>query len=525
MKATSMSLTTPSTFHIHHVGKLLREHWRLWLFPAVLVSILVGVYAVFGPETWEASQALIVRNDASKTDNKGLGKFSYPEEMKTVQETILELLKSRSVLEAALREVGPSASALNPEAWPTDRDIIDLRRGVKLAAPKGAEFGKTEVFYLTVRAENRDRSIALSEAIFKQLLIQSQELRDAKAQSMIDEIQKTVQIAKNDLTESVATLNATEKRVGSDLAELRSMQEMASSDSALRRSVEEIRAQLRENESTKKANEELLTVLETAQNDPGSLVTSSNRLLESQPSLRRLKDGLIDAQLRTASLLGTMSAEHPLVKAAKETQAEIGNHLHNELALAIRGVKLELRLNDERHALLTSQLDKTLERLAGLAEVRANYANEVAEVKNRTSLLERAEQSLAEARSTQASAKASSLISRIDSPDAGIRPIGPSRKVIALAGVFGGLLFGLGLVFLCVPLEKAVKTTPSATPVNENELKELVAKAVTPEPYPAVLSLGNRSKNEEPGNGKTSPVQLTVKQALQKLASKKAQTI
>ena len=47
---------------------------------------------------------------------RGPGKFSYPEEMKTVQETILEVVKSRSVLAAALREVGPPAgnSTLRP---------------------------------------------------------------------------------------------------------------------------------------------------------------------------------------------------------------------------------------------------------------------------------------------------------------------------------------------------------------------------------------------------------------------------
>ena len=66
----------------------------------------------FHEDTWEASQALIVRNEASSAE-KGPGKFSYPEEMKTVQETILEVVRSRSVLEAALREVGPPADCEN----------------------------------------------------------------------------------------------------------------------------------------------------------------------------------------------------------------------------------------------------------------------------------------------------------------------------------------------------------------------------------------------------------------------------
>ena len=105
----------------------------------------------------------------------------------------------------------------------------------------------------------------------------------------------------------------------------------------------------------------------------------------------------------------------------------------------------------DRRTLLEDQLAKTNARLANLAAVRATYANEVAEAKSRAALLERAEQNLAEARATRASAKAASLISRIDTPDAGIRPVGPSRAVIALCGVLGGLLAGFGVVFLTVP--------------------------------------------------------------------------
>jgi uncharacterized protein involved in exopolysaccharide biosynthesis len=231
-----------------------------WLLPSVLIASAVGAYAFVHEESWEASQALIVRNDAAGAE-RGQGKFFDSDEMKTVQETILEVLKSRGVLEAALCDIGPSADCPAPEAWPTDRDIAEARKNIKLAPPKGAEFGKTEVFYLTVKAEDKNRSVALNEAVFKHLLEQFQKLRDAKAQSMIDELAKTVHLAKADLDEATGVLTVTEKHVGSDLAELRSMQDMASSDSALRRSGEEIRASIRENDAAEKVNLELLSVL------------------------------------------------------------------------------------------------------------------------------------------------------------------------------------------------------------------------------------------------------------------------
>jgi uncharacterized protein involved in exopolysaccharide biosynthesis len=455
-----MHSTKPTVPSPRQLVSLLQAHVWLWLVPTVVITAAVGVYALVHQSTWEASQALIVRNVAANAE-KGPGKFSAPEEMKTIQETILEVAKGHGVLAAALREIGPSETCEDPEAWPTERDIVEVRKNIKLAPPKGAEFGKTEVFYLNVRAEDQTRALALNEAIFKHLQVQFQQIRDAKAQSMIDELGKTVSLAKADLDEATRQLAQTENHVGSDLAELRSMQELATSDSALRRSSEDIRTQLRETAAAEKVNQELLAVLTRAQDDPGRFVATPNRLLESHPSLRRLKEGLIDAQIRTATLSGTMAADHPRVQVAKESEEEIGRHLHDELALARRGVEVELKMLADRRALLNEQLGKTDHRLRALAEVRANYANQVAETKNRATLLERAEQNLAEARASRASANASSLISRIDTPDAGINPVGPGRIVIALCGLVGGLLAGFGVVFLTVPT--AVET-PSAVP-------------------------------------------------------------
>jgi uncharacterized protein involved in exopolysaccharide biosynthesis len=328
---------------------------------------------------------------------------------------------------------------------------------------------------------------------------------------MIDELTKTVHLAKADLDAATASLAATEHRLGSDLAELRSMQDMASSDSALRRSGEDIRAQLRENAAAEKVNRELLAVVTEAQNDPGRLAATPNRLLESHPSLRRLKDGLVDAQLRTSTMLGTMSADHPKVLAAREAEAEIGRNLHDELASARRGIEIELRLVADRHALLEDQLAKTNGRLGGLAEVRAEYANQVTEARNRGVLLERAEQNLAEARAARCSATAASLLSRIDAPDAGIRPVGPGRITIALGGILGGLLTGFGLVFLAVPV--GATAAASSTPAVANGTRRVPATSANG--HAARQLLGRNGSLMFPAN---SNGHLSVQGALQRLA-------
>jgi uncharacterized protein involved in exopolysaccharide biosynthesis len=444
----------------HEVLEILAGHWRRWLTPAVLLGIAAAVYALVSQPTWQASQALILRNEAANADAT-LGKFSRSDDMKTVQETILELVKSRAVLSAALVQAGPPAATAATPAWPADRDVQQLREAVKLVPPNGAEFGATEVFYLEVRDHDRARAMALSGAISAELQAQFQQLRDLKAQSMIDELSKTVTLADADLKGSLARLSKLEAAVGSDLAELRVLNDATSGDSAIRRTVTEIENELRQARAADKANEQLLGLLQAAGKDPGQLLATPNRLLESQPALRRLKDGLVDAQLRTAALQGRMSAVHPLVLAAKEAEEKIGRDLYDELVIAARGVEGDRRLTADRVVTLQQQLAAANQRLRSLAEVRAVYSSQVAETASRTRLLERAQQNLAEARSAHASAKAASLLTCIDGPDAGIRPVGPSRAMIVLMGIIGGLLVGFGIVFLTVP---ATETAPAAVP-------------------------------------------------------------
>jgi len=380
--------------------------------------------------------------------------------MKTVQETILELVRSRSVLEAALRQVGPPAThQRTDQPWPSAKDVADLREQVKLAPPKGAEFGKTEIFYLKVRDKERERAVALCSAVCDQLQVHFQKLRDEKARSMIRELVRSVELARAKLDQSTTRLAALEAQVGSDLGELRALDDGTADDSALQQTVAEIQAELRRIATLRNSQRQLLALLRASQNDAGRLLAAPKDLLESQPALRQLKEGLLAAQIRTAQLLGTMSEQHPEVQAARAAEEEIGRHLHNELAIAIRGLEAELEMSRQRELLLKAQLAEANQRLTRLARVRAQYANLVAENAHYQGVLERAEQTLADARAKQAAAKAATLITRLDRPDAGYRPVGPSRAMIALGGIAGGVLLSLGLWVLQLPVPFGSSTT------------------------------------------------------------------
>jgi uncharacterized protein involved in exopolysaccharide biosynthesis len=223
----------------------------------------------------------------------------------------------------------------------------------------------------------------------------------------------------------------------------------ATADSDLRRKLTQIDTELRESHTTQQTNQELLDLLRQARLDPEQFLATPNKLLESQPALRRLKEGLVDAELRTANLLGTMTENHPLVANARWMQQEVRGRLHGEIDVALRGVELDLRLADSRRQMLLDQAADARRRLDRLAGMRADYSLLAAQVRQRTALVEEAQKDLADARACQAGAVAS-LISPLDAPELGSRPVGPGNLVILLAGIGGGLLLGLGLVYLTV---------------------------------------------------------------------------
>lgn len=465
--------------------------------------MLAAVYALLHPVTWDASQALMARDEAMGATARP-GKFQQPDDMKTTQETILELVHSRAVLSGALAEVGPDAKSKSIASWPTDAAIAALQGRVKLSPPKGAEFGKTEVFYLNAEAENRQRAVDLTAAICRQLQLRSQELRDQKAQSLIAELSKTVDLANGDLKSTTTELTAIESEVGADLGELRLLNELGGGDSPLRRSINEMEQELRQARQSIDSNQELLSLLETSKADGHSLASAPNRLLEAQPELRRLKDGLVDAQLHTSQLSGGLTANHPLVVAAKAAEQEITDKVRGEIDSAIIGVKAELGLSQARADALVSQLNDARERLRKLAGMRAEYANLAAERDQRADILKAAEQQLAEARASQAAARTASLIAAIDAPVAGDSPVGPGKATIVLGGLLGGLFIGLGIVFLTV------------NPVHSEAIQqEQVLNVAVSDAFPRAT---NGSSSHDGNDNLVTKRDLSLKRALRKVA-------
>ncbi|QDT68460.1 hypothetical protein MalM25_13820 [Planctomycetes bacterium MalM25] len=495
MPAEPASLTPAS------LVQLMLKHRLLLLGPAVAGGVLAAAVALVTPRDWRAEQGLLIRSDAAGYADQRLGKFTDLSEMKTVQETLLELARSQSVVNAVLGQVDGYE--------PSRQDIADFRDKLRLNPPGGAEFGKTEVFYIGMLDPNRDRAIALVESLSGQLDTRLTELREERAGSMVSEVERSVSVAREQLHTHVEKLAAFEQSVGADLIELRFLTSPSGGQSELGQKALAIEAERRQSVERRRENEALLAELEAAVADPSRILATPDALLTSQPGLRRLKDGLVDAQLTVARTTGVRTADHPYVLAAQRAQQAVQEQLVQELPAAIAGVKLELKVAQSHEAELSAQVDDLRNRSAGLASKRSEYAELVANVEGQTSVLEGTLKQLADAKSHRAGAHSASLLAPIDSVETGVHPVGPGRTTIAGAGGLAGLLLGATLVFVGHapsnggPGQTTPLTSPAPAPVTAQNAPAPVAPP-RPAPVPADALWGIESTAATPRQ--TAPV-------------------
>lgn len=429
----------------HELARLLWRKKALILAPALVGGVLAAAYSLVMPRYWEASQGLVVRQETAGARGPTPGKFADLYEMRTLQETILEVAKSQQVVVGTLKAVNQE---LNGAAGEPDAEEIDkFRERLKMLPPHGGEFGKTEVFYFYVKDTDRKRAVALVGELCRQLDLALKQLRTERAQSLVAELQEQVDLATTMNNEQTAKLASLETEVGADLGELRMLHSGSSGQSDLRTELVQLESDMRKFKTQVREAGELIALLEAAQQDAQQLIATPNSLLTTQPALRQLKDGLIKAQITTAQVSGTRSDEHPAVKAAVESEQQIRDDLHRELKVAVSGAEVEKSLAEQRVTATETRLHSLQARLVKLAEQRAEYANRIAAVDNSRATLNQARHNLSTAKAAEAAAQGASLVTRIGTPETGPRPVGPGRTIIALAGAVGGGMLGVALIF------------------------------------------------------------------------------
>src|SRR5262245_12588262 len=102
---------------------------KLWLATTAVCGLLAAAYSLVMPRYWEAWQGLVVRQETAGASSSRPGKFADLYEMRTLQETILEVAKSQQVIVATLSAVD------RDEPAPTLEDIEEFRKRLKMLPP------------------------------------------------------------------------------------------------------------------------------------------------------------------------------------------------------------------------------------------------------------------------------------------------------------------------------------------------------------------------------------------------------
>jgi succinoglycan biosynthesis transport protein ExoP len=431
----------------------------LWIGTTALFGTLGILYILFfKQDQFLASQAILVRDEANGAVMR-LGRFQTQAEMKAAQETILEMAKSHQVVREALSTTGPeperfSFSIEPAEEFPSTRQIEDFaKNAISVHAPKGTEFGITEVICIDILSNSQQRALELNRALYDALESRLQQVRTVRADSVIAELSYARDAAKAELKIATDQLHVMEREAGTDLSDLRGMTDMIAGGSSARLEYDQIKNELRQTEQTLQQLQSDLELLRKAIVDPASFVIAPSALLNSQPGLKRFREGLVDAQLSASQLSGKFTEEHPLVIASNSAQNTIIQRFSRELRASIESIEADLAVIEKKRERLEGQRVQLEDRLSQIADRRSRYANLAADVKARIAILENAERELAEATAARDSSRSTSLLTRLDAPIVSDKPVGPGKTMLAAVCTLSGLAFGLGIVFLITPID------------------------------------------------------------------------
>jgi uncharacterized protein involved in exopolysaccharide biosynthesis len=437
---------------VKHLIHSLTRFAPVWIGSAAVLGCLSLFYVVFlKGDTYNARQQLSIRDNAIGSFMSN-GEFESSTAMKVAQELVLEMATNKQVVKEALVAMGPERSWFGTPDFPSTGDVSSAaENSISVRPPKGKEFGSSELLYLDAKASSPERATALNAAVCDALQSHLQKLREIRSSSVITELESARETAISQLATSTEQLQTAERKAGSDLSDLRGMTDMGGTSSNSRILLDQLKNELRSAETNQ---ENLVTsqqLLLTAVANPKGFITAPGDLINNQPGLKRLREGLVDNQLNASQLAGLYTDSHPSLIAARSTVTEITNRLVAELRTANSQIAQEVANGKSRINRLIAQIDDQENRLDRLADVRASYSNLVSEVKTRATILEETERRLAAAQASRDSASSISLVAKVNAPQLSDGPIGPGRLTIVVVCTFAGLVGGVGLVVLISP--------------------------------------------------------------------------
>lgn len=463
----SKQMNQHSFFKNQRLNYLLTTLWDykiFWIVSAVLGFVLVAAYAfLLRPESWTARQSFIVRDDLLGQAFKP-GRFESQESLQSAQETILEVARRPLVVRSVLEKLGPSRSWAG-ENWITDQLIEETQDEINFNAPNGAEFGKTEVIVLTAKASSRTRTRQFIELLSEEIITQVNRVRALRLASMEKELQQEYSGAIASQREAIDRLTELDESLGPGLGAMSTFIDGQNLNSPAETEIGEIKAELRRKQAELLRSEGVLAALQLASESPGSLDLSST-VLKEQANLEKMRDDLVAFGNDLAIAKGRYRDRHAEVRTLENSIEIQRNEIRKELDSEIAGVRADIAMFNYQIKTMSGQIESLESRLMELSKHRTEYLSLTAQVKELTEAALRAKTTWGKTKSLAESARTVGLITPMDVAQVSSRPDGVGKKVLVLAGMFGGLMVGLGVVLLIAPeIDPGPSGEPGGTPI------------------------------------------------------------
>ena len=415
---------------------------RIILASVIICSVLSLLFAIQAKKKWQASQTMVLRDDLLGESFKP-GRFPSQETLKNAQETLLHIAKKSEVIREALRLTHPVQAA--KQDWPSDHLVDSTRDQISLVAPNGSEFGKTDVVIFNVKQNSPDSAKKFAQAMAEQIEHHIRIFRSDLLRSMEQELTLQYQQAKVEFEQVAEPVRKLVESTGTDLESLKSFKDTGSGGNEMQRVLENLKSEKRRALTQAQMAAKQLELLAEAKFQPEAAFARNNELMQSQPSLKRLADGLNDAKLTYNNLAGTFLSEHPRLKAAEQAIANTKQQIASEISLIESALTTQLELARDQIAFFANEEKNYETRMLSVNEKRVDFQQLTNDLTQRLEAMGKQQTMLSEIQSLANTADRVSLVAIVGEPELATNPIGLSKSLIILLGTIGGFFLGLGI--------------------------------------------------------------------------------
>ena len=178
----------------------------------VFLTVLFGgaavVFSYLQPAIYEASVQVWAQDQSVGLRKTSGFSSETAARIKIVLTNLREVMLSNEVLQGTLERCGSLAgSATSDKTATLDERLDGLRKAIRIEAPKGSDFGTTQIFFLRVRDRDPQRAKQLLEALLASFRKRYEQLSAEQAKHLHVETSRQVEKSREQLKDSERELD------------------------------------------------------------------------------------------------------------------------------------------------------------------------------------------------------------------------------------------------------------------------------------------------------------------------------